>query len=1209
MFRKNQNGWRSSTKVVIIAALIWTGLVVVSCYWNWAQVKQSMLSLAESEAQSSFNKDVVYRRWVAQQGGVYVHPSEKTPPNPYLAHLPNRDLVTTSGQNLTLVNPAYMTRQVHEMGKAQYGLRGHITSLTPLRPGNAPDIWESKALHAFESGAPEVISIETIEGKPFLRFMRPFLTEQSCLKCHGHQGYREGDIRGGISLVVPLGPHFEEMKRQRALLLTAHVVIGLLGLFGLWIANKLLSSSEIKVQGSHHRLHQIIEFLPDATFVIDRGGRVVAWNRSIEDLTGVKAKEMLGKGDYEYALPFYNKRRPVMIDLVIADDHCLDHMYAYVKRDKERYESESFIPHLKPGGAYLYNTARALYDDEGRMMGAIESIRDITDQKKAEAALEESRRQLAEIIDFFPDALFVIDNRSQVVAWNRAMEELTDIPAETIIGKGDYEHALPFYGERRPILIDLALSWDERYLEKYISVKRREDGVLISESYHPHLKGGLYLSGTARLLRNAQGQPRWAIESLRDITAIKKAEITLKAARQAAEEGNRAKSEFLANMSHEIRTPLNGVIGITGLLLDENLTEQQHYYAELVYKSGEALLTIINEILDFSKIEAGKMDLETLDFDLYSLMDDFISTLAPRAHEKGLELLCGIDPEVPDLLRSDPGRLRQILTNLVGNAIKFTEKGEVAVRVSLESRDNESVTPRFTVRDTGIGIPENRMSSIFEKFTQADASTTRRYGGTGLGLAITRLLVERMGGRIGVESKKGQGATFWFCLPLALQPGKAKIQMPGPAEIRGRRILVVDDNATNREILVLRLGAWGMRPVEADDGLAGLQALAGGQAEKDPFEIVLVDMHMPGMDGADFCRAVKADVRFTDVPLVLLTSVGFRGEARRVRELGFSGYLTKPVSHSDLFDVLNQVMIGRNVTPKPLVTRHSTRELKRLKNVTGARILLVEDNITNRQVALGILEKLGLQTDTAENGLEALKALETIPYDLVLMDIQMPEMDGLTATRKIRSANMEIRNLPIIAMTAHALSGDRERFLEAGMNDYLAKPISPQGLADVLSRWLPEVGGRKTEVGSQRSEVGGRGAKVGSRKTEDRGRGAEDGNAVFDSESFMKRVMGDQALGRKVMVGFLDDMPRQMVMLKEYIAAKDSVAIERQAHTIKGAMANMGAETARGPAFQIEEAGRAKDPASAEKHLSTLETAFEALKKALERKIRDLDNP
>ena len=630
--------------------------------------------------------------------------------------------------------------------------------------------------------------------------------------------------------------------------------------------------AEEGLKTSRHRFHQIIEFLPDATFVIDREGRLIAWNRAVEELTGFKAEDMLGKGDYEYAIPFYHKRRPVMIDLVISDDHSLDHMYAYVKRNKERYESESFIPHLRPGGAYLYNTARALYDADGRLIGAIESIRDITEQKKAQAALEESRRQLAELIDFFPDPFFVINARGRVAAWNRAMEELTGIEAKTIIGKNDYEYALPFYGERRPILIDLALSWDESYRKRYLSVTRRGDGVLISESFHPNLKGGIYLSGTACVIRNAEGEIQWAIENLRDITAVKEAEARLKEAREAAEEANRAKGDFLANMSHEIRTPMNGVIGMTGLLLDSNLTAEQRRYADIVRSSGETLLSIVNNILDYSKIEAARMEIETIDFDLHSLIADLVATMAVQAHAKGLELSCRIDPNVPALLLGDPGRLRQILTNLVGNAIKFTHGGEVIIEASLESEKERAVVLRMAVRDTGIGIPEERRSMIFDKFTQADASTTRRYGGTGLGLAISRQLVGLMGGDMGVESKEGKGSTFWFTVPLQKQARGEALPAPQPSDVRG------------------------------------------------------------------------------------------------------------------------------------------DREVKRIGFEADVRILLVEDNATNQEVALGILKKLGVEADVAENGEEAIEALQATRYDLVLMDVQMPVMDGFEATRRIRNRESGVRS-------------------------------------------------------------------------------------------------------------------------------------------------------------------------------------------------------
>ena len=654
-----------------------------------------------------------------------------------------------------------------------------------------------------------------------------------------------------------------------------------------------------------------------------------------------------------------------------------------------------------------------------------------------------SKDYVDNIIKSMNDALIVTDPYGKIETVNQATLDLLKYEKHELIGK-------PF---------DMLVSKEELSHGEPLLAKRLVGGPITNFElpYIDKNKDKIPVLFSSSVIRGEDEKAAGIVCVARDITQRKLAEEELKEAKKVAETANIAKSTFLANMSHEIRTPLNGVIGMTGLLMDTKLTLEQRKYAETVRISGESLLGVINDILDFSKIEAGKLDLEILNFDLRATLEDVTDVLAVAAHKKGLEVVCLINNDVPALVQGDPGRLRQILINLANNAIKFTEKGEVVIRSALEQEDDKYPVIRFSVTDTGIGIPKDRMDRLFQSFSQVDASTTRRYGGTGLGLAISKELSGMMGGKIGVESEEGKGSTFWFTAVLEKQPKGREMEVIVPHDIRKTRILVVDDNAVNREVLKERLKSWGCRYDEASDGKQALEKLRRAASDRDPFGIAILDMQMPEMDGETLGRKIKKAPDLKETLLVMLTSLGIRGDVARMKEIGFAAYLTKPVKISQLYDCLTTIVdreteTRKGVSSESIVTKHSISEDQKRK----IRILLAEDNMINQQVALNILEKFGYRADAVADGLEAVKALEMIPYDLVLMDVQMPEMDRFEATAEIRNPNSEVidHDIPIVAMTAHAMKGDREHCLKVGMNDYLTKPVDPRAMLEMLEKWL-----------------------------------------------------------------------------------------------------------------------------------------------------------
>jgi two-component system sensor histidine kinase/response regulator len=802
--------------------------------------------------------------------------------------------------------------------------------------------------------------------------------------------------------------------------------------------------------------------------------------------------------------------------------------------------------------------------NEGKLAGTVVTFLDITERKRAENSMRESELRFRQLTENINEVFWINDPQLTKMIyispayeriWKATQQSLYDNPRSF----ADAIHA----DDRERILGKVPGQAQGGFDEEYRIV--RPDGSV------------RWIRARSFPVRDEHGEVYRLYGIAEDITERKEMEMDLRIAKEGAEAASRSKSEFLANMSHEIRTPMNGIIGMTDLALDTDLTAEQREFLGMVKESADSLLTIINDILDFSRIEAGKFILDVIEFDLDDCLANIVKTFAPRAHQKGLELAFQIQSDVPRRLLGDPSRLRQIIVNLIGNAIKFTERGEVVLRVETGKHADGEAWLHFAVSDTGPGIPQEKQAVIFEAFTQADNSMTRRFGGTGLGLTIATKIVKMMDGRLSVESEPGKGSTFHFTAHFGVQKARAHSEPRKTINLQGMRVLVVDDNATNRRILDAMLRRWIMVPALTESGAAALAALEDNAALGKPFPLVLIDAQMPEMDGFELAERIKQNPRLATATVMMLTSIGQRGDAARCREVGISAYLIKPIRQSELLEaILTALGQQQGVAAERLVTRHTLREARQ-----KLRILLAEDNPVNRELAVRLLEKRGHEVVVAHNGREAMTTLEKQTFDLVLMDVQLPEMDGLEATAAIREKEKGTgAHLRIIAMTAHAMKGDRERCLAAGMDGYVSKPIETKELFEAIEGAAAAPAAPKAPSG-------------------------ETMTAPVKMEEALSRVEGDRQLLADMARLFLEDGPRLLSEVREAAARRDAKALERASHALKSSVGNFAAHPACDAALKLEMIGRDGDLAGADaacrslgQELARLWPALEAMQKA-----------
>jgi PAS domain S-box-containing protein len=937
-----------------------------------------------------------------------------------------------------------------------------------------------------------------------------------------------------VTATGPLDGVFEPSSLQTATLLTA-LATTTLWTFGLIIlVNQRLLAEQTEAKNN---LEFMLNTTPDAVLVTRvADGSIIDVNHGFETLTGLSRNDVVGKTTVDVGV-WESPEKRSEITQALQQRGAINNV-------------ENTFRH-KDGTLIVGLISARVVDRQGEPH-IVSVTRDVTARKQAEKAFRQSRQLLQSTLDGLSAQVALLDSQGVILLVNKTWRQFAQQNGADPSKVSEGINYLQICSSAAPgPNYNKAGSFAEG-IRKVLA--GQEDFTLEYSCHSPHEKRWFLGHVTSIPWDSLRG----AVVMHFNITERKLAEDELLAAKDKALVAARVKSDFLATMSHEIRTPMNGVIGMTGLLLDTELSQNQLHYAESIRASAESLLSLINDILDFSKIEAGKLDLETLDFDLLRTLDEFADAMAPHAQAKGLELVFDVDPAVPTSLRGDPSRVRQILSNLVGNAIKFTRTGEVVVRASLADSNDTACTLRFSVRDTGIGIPAEKLGLLFDKFSQVDASTTRKFGGTGLGLAICRQLAGLMGGQVGVESLDGQGSEFWFTVRLERQANSAHLPLSQFEALRNVRVLFVDDNATCREVLAARASARGLRSAVSHDGTSALRALYAAASQRDPFRLALIDGQMPGMDGRALIRAIQSDPALAGTRVVLMTALG-------LEEPGPAMSVTKPVRQQGFFTVLAEALRAGS-HPQAMDPHSASRDsLPTLPK--GARILLAEDNLTNQQVACGILKKLGLHADAVANGEEALRALETLPYDLVLMDVNMPVMDGLEASRRIREPQSTMLNprIPIIAMTANAMKGDQEVCLAAGMNGYISKPVSPRTVAEALSKWLPPAPVSSRPCISKTSMSAAMDQQAHSKLP------------VFNAPEMGARLMNDDNLVRSVLATFLHDLPTLLAALREHLSTGDTANAARVAHALKGAASSICGDALSEAAFALEKAGHTDD--------------------------------